>query len=882
MAHHGIICVGLRVAATAMALACAPPSPAARPQPAPPAILGEIVADYRKAIVILEGGSQVEEGERDAAAVVGRYLAGRGQLRLQSLLEQLRAKLPAAGKRGDVGAVTRVVDFVERAPMLRDADKLVFYDTLADLADELKGGAKAPAARKLLHRIEDALDALKDIRARYDEEVGRVGARLGATPAPLREAWEGYVAFLRRRHPLADILRESRPLSEGLAAVRGASSNAAASEFSGRELPAKTLVLTFDAGPHPRRSARILETLKQYKVPAAVFFEVGERIGTVKPDATVSLGRAAEASKRIVQSGFLLGNHGASLALLSKLDQAAQQREIETTNQLLRQISPDTPALFRAPFGARSEATFAALSAQSMKSVLWNIDSGDWADPVPASIAARVLEAVEKEQRGIIRFHDIHERSVQALPLVLEALLNAGYRFAGWSGAAFALARTGAPAELKSPALTAPYRESFAVVVGIDEYAHGPKLGHAVADARAMEKLLIETYRFKPENVVTLLNQSATRERILSAFGDRLADPQRVAREDRALLFFAGHTTTRRLASGRESGYLIPVEADAANIHGQAISLVSLQEAAEAIPAKHVLFIVDACLGGLTFTRTTPMPRTLSEFARRSARQTLSACGSDQTLADSGPDGHSMFAWTMLQALAGRGDLDNDGVILASELAAYATPILSGLTGQKPVFGTLAGGGGGEFLFELRHESEFFSEDTVELSEPAIKVNRELDRLTGEARAESAAGRASQKPAVTASLSLAPKARIDVPVPDGAVARNDRGTQLYRERRYAEALAEFENAAELDAEFVLAMNNAGFALYKLDKLEAAVQQLKRAIEIDPKRAVPYLNLGDAYAKLGWKPQAKAAYEKYLELQPAGGRTEQVRQKLSAW
>ncbi|UUZ55423.1 hypothetical protein LP419_06795 [Massilia sp. H-1] len=42
--------------------------------------------------------------------------------------------------------------------------------------------------------------------------------------------------------------------------------------------------------------------------------------------------------------------------------------------------------------------------------MMWNIDSLDWADPVPSSIADRVLRSVDKEGRGIILFHDIHAR----------------------------------------------------------------------------------------------------------------------------------------------------------------------------------------------------------------------------------------------------------------------------------------------------------------------------------------------------------------------------------------------------------------------------------------------------------------------------------------
>ena len=63
---------------------------------------------------------------------------------------------------------------------------------------------------------------------------------------------------------------------------------------------------------------------------------------------------------------------------------------------------------------------------------MWNIDSRDWADPVPQSIANRVIQLADGERRGIVLFHDIQARTVDALPLVIETLQQRGYRFVGW------------------------------------------------------------------------------------------------------------------------------------------------------------------------------------------------------------------------------------------------------------------------------------------------------------------------------------------------------------------------------------------------------------------------------------------------------------------
>jgi len=64
-----------------------------------------------------------------------------------------------------------------------------------------------------------------------------------------------------------------------------------------------------------------------------------------------------------------------------------------------------------------------------MKSVMWSIDSEDWADPVPESVAMRVLHQLAQKQKGIILFHDIHKQGVLALSPVVEELLRQNYTF---------------------------------------------------------------------------------------------------------------------------------------------------------------------------------------------------------------------------------------------------------------------------------------------------------------------------------------------------------------------------------------------------------------------------------------------------------------------
>jgi TolA-binding protein len=467
-----------------------------------------------------------------------------------------------------------------------------------------------------------------------------------------------------------------------------------------------------------------------------------------------------------------------------------------------------------------------------------------------------------------------------------------------------------------------PYRESWAAIIGIDDYANWQKLQYAVHDAMGVKDLLIQKYGFKPDHVFTLLDAQATRQNILSLLGDKLGGAM-VQHEDRVLVFFAGHGATRKLASGRELGYIIPADADLTDLEGSAISMTNFQDISEAIPAKHVLFVMDSCYSGLALTRG-GMPaftqNYLNEISRREARQMFTAGGADQQVADNGPNGHSVFTWTLLQGLDGRADLNGDGVITATELAAYVAPAVSALSHQTPEFGNLPGTEGGDFIFNLKHDTEFLNEDSAQLDDQAIKVNAELEKLRSQMREEERANEelrkqlasaeaklkqggpganaaptpalASAAPPATASASPGGSAPTPVPVEapkpepvkqpsEIAAAANDEGMRLYQEKRYADAAAKFMQASSLRPDMALYANNAGFVFFRMAQYDDAVKWFKQTLALDPKRAVAWLNLGDAYVNLKNNAEARDAYEKYLALAPNGKSAPDVREKLKS-
>ncbi|MEN6585742.1 MAG: polysaccharide deacetylase family protein [Sulfuricella sp.] len=841
--------------------------------------LGEVLASYRKIIVLLADEKTLSSGELAAANQAGQGLFHDNLARIAKLEDTLDA-LSASANPARFEAIGKLLDYIESDPALYDADRLAFRELLQTLQADVARDTSLPAI-KMHKRISEDLDALAEIEHNYEKEIRQIFGRFDQRAIELkRERWDDYVAHLKKLYSREQILKDYGvvlPYPAPKAAPADETTKDEQGEIFGRGLPKKVVALTFDDGPHKLYTDEIVAILQQYNAPA-VFFNVGRNLGTLGPDGSPKLGPRAAVSRKLMAEGYVLGNHSFTHAQLSKQSGDSLKAEIFNTDALLKAVNPERSPLFRFPYGARNGEGLHALETAHLKSVMWNIDSLDWADPVPSSIADRVLRTVDKEGRGIILFHDIHERTVKALPAILDRLSAEGYRFAGWDGSTFSLAK-GKAAPVEKAAASPGYGESWAIVVGIDDYAKWPKLHYAARDAQAMRQSLIEKFGFKPERVFGLSNGEATRTNILALFHDKLAHGG-VGKNDRIFVFFAGHGATRKLSSGRDLGYIVPADSDPAQFATDAIPMTEIQNIAESLDAKHVLFVMDACYSGLGLTRGGGSSGFLRDNAKRIGRQMLTAGGAEQLVSDGGPNGHSVFTWTLLQGLAGKGDLNGDGLITATELAAYVAPAVAAVSQQTPAFGSLPGSEGGDFIFELAGESEFLGAQTAQLSNEAIALNSKQDAARPPAETPG-----KTAPAVTVKdlqggeQKIVPPAAVPTSQRQLAQRANDRGLQLYTEKQYAAAEAQFTEALKLRPDFALAANNLGFVYYKQEKYPEAARWFENAIKMDPSRAIAYLNLGDARARGSEGEKAKKAYQTYLELAPGGSGAGYARQQL---
>lgn len=213
------------------------------------------------------------------------------------------------------------------------------------------------------------------------------------------------------------------------------------------------------------------------------------------------------------------------------------------------------------------------------------------------------------------------------------------------------------------------YAASRALIIGIDRYRNATPLSYAVSDAVAIRDLLVGSFNFPESNVVLLTDEAATRQNILQAFLQFVSDD--VGLDDRLVVFFAGHGHTRAGIRG-EVGYLVPHDADMAD-PSTLLRWDDLTRNADLIRAKHILFIMDACYGGLALVRTTGpgTTRFLKDMMLRTSRQVLTAGKADEVVADSGGPlpRHSVFTGHLIEALQGKASAN--GVLTASAVMSY-------------------------------------------------------------------------------------------------------------------------------------------------------------------------------------------------------------------
>ena len=176
--------------------------------------------------------------------------------------------------------------------------------------------------------------------------------------------------------------------------------------------PVKLVALTFDDGPHPANTRRLLEGLELREVNAT-FFLVGERIGGCE-----------ELIREMARAGNQVGVHTFDHVMITDLSREDFDLQVGKTRALLMDVLGAGEFWLRPPYGIVDESVERWADGPL---ILWSVDPEDWKDRDTDRIVAAVLEHVQ--DGDIILMHDIYESSVDAALRIVDALESQGYVF---------------------------------------------------------------------------------------------------------------------------------------------------------------------------------------------------------------------------------------------------------------------------------------------------------------------------------------------------------------------------------------------------------------------------------------------------------------------
>lgn len=185
----------------------------------------------------------------------------------------------------------------------------------------------------------------------------------------------------------------------------------------------RVVALTFDDGPNPDATPAILDALRARGVKATFFI----------------LGRHAERwpnlVKRVADEGHAIGNHGYFHRKLHLKSPAYVRDDLTRGTTMIERASGVKPGLFRAPHGFRSPWVTAIASSLGQRTVGWSL--GVWDSDRPG-VDAIVRKTIDGTRPGsILLLHDgdgydpggDRMQTAQAVPLIIDRLLEDGYRF---------------------------------------------------------------------------------------------------------------------------------------------------------------------------------------------------------------------------------------------------------------------------------------------------------------------------------------------------------------------------------------------------------------------------------------------------------------------
>ncbi len=193
-------------------------------------------------------------------------------------------------------------------------------------------------------------------------------------------------------------------------------SNSSGVTFSRVLVSGKYIAITFDDGPHPQNTPRLLDILRARNVKAT-FFVIGRSVDLYP-----------QIVRRTVAEGHEVANHTHTHRLLSKLSDTEVRGELSRCRDAVTRASGVQMRVMRPPYGGLLQRQREMVHSEfGYPTILWSVDPLDWKRPGPSVVTSRILKGTTAG--GIVLAHDLHAPTVDAMPATLDGLLNRGFKF---------------------------------------------------------------------------------------------------------------------------------------------------------------------------------------------------------------------------------------------------------------------------------------------------------------------------------------------------------------------------------------------------------------------------------------------------------------------
>lgn len=173
------------------------------------------------------------------------------------------------------------------------------------------------------------------------------------------------------------------------------------------------IVFTFDDGPNPATTGKVLDTLAEHHIQA-VFFMVGWRFQRGE------LAKSRALLARMLGEGHVVANHTINHAQLCGLMPESLDLEIDGARQILERETEMPIPWFRTPYGAFCPSVVIGLARNGVDHFHWDIDPQEWQGKSAKATAAYVIRHLAKlEGRAVLLMHDTKPATTKALPEIL-------------------------------------------------------------------------------------------------------------------------------------------------------------------------------------------------------------------------------------------------------------------------------------------------------------------------------------------------------------------------------------------------------------------------------------------------------------------------------